>query len=51
MRRGRWKYLKEENHEPLIDLVNDPGEHADLQIAQRVSCMECEDAAEALTKA
>ena len=31
MRSGRWKYLREGGQEHLFDLLNDPGEHADLR--------------------
>ena len=31
VRSGAWKYLKEPNGEHLFDIVNDPGEKADLR--------------------
>jgi len=30
-RNGRWKYLREGDAEHLFDLMNDPGEHAELR--------------------
>ena len=35
VRSGAWKYLKEPNGEHLFDVINDPGEKADLRGIQR----------------